>query len=252
MDRPGRWRRKLRAVADGRSPLATRRTFAPGSFTAPLIIRATLNKTDYCSNHYIKLSTSRGDQGGASWYEPGGVTFWWLCDHREINGQTDGDYTYCSEERMYDIEITVVDLGTVTFRDAAGTCGDCASARLLDAWAAVVYVGRDTQLPLLRECPLSEIPWKSPGRRDASAVDDACADGSTTTAAPSPSPTITPAAARAASYHAFECLIDEFEGTSLDHNGSMTPVATGTTSWPTGRSSLATCRTLVPHSHTPL
>ena len=94
------------------------------SFATPLIIRATLDKTDYCSNHYIKLSTEPWDEGGYSWYdEPGVVTFRWSCYYRYIHGQTDYTSTYCGEERMYDIEITV-DGSKVTFSDADGACDD--------------------------------------------------------------------------------------------------------------------------------
>ena len=55
----------------------------------------------------------------------------WWCSYREINSQTGYVSTYCGEDRMYDIEITVDDSrcsGTPM------TCGDRASG--LDLRAA--------------------------------------------------------------------------------------------------------------------
>ena len=113
------------------------------SFATPLIIRATLDKTDYRSYHYIKLSTEPWDQGGASWYEPGVVTFLWWCDSREIIGTYEYRYTTCAKDRMYDIEITV-DGSTVTWSDAEGACDELVLQDAIGSSERLyVYVGAD-------------------------------------------------------------------------------------------------------------
>ena len=114
------------------------------SFATPLIIRATLDKTDDCSNHYIKLSTEPWDEGGY-FYEPGVVTFSWWCGYREIIGQTKiSDSTNCAKERMYDIEITV-DGSTVTWSDAEGACDELVLQDAIGSSERLyVYVGADT------------------------------------------------------------------------------------------------------------
>jgi hypothetical protein len=74
-------------------------------------------------DHYIKVSTQSSDSGEPWGSRSGFVTFVWNCDYRYIYGQTEQTSTYCSARRTYDIEITVDD-SMVTFRDAAGACGD--------------------------------------------------------------------------------------------------------------------------------
>jgi len=121
------------------------------SFATPLIIRATLDKTDSwgsCSNHYIKLSTEPWEGGGHSRKEPGVVTFGWnYCDSRYIWGQMDYAKTYCAKERMYDIEITV-DGSKVTWSDADGACDELVLKDAIGSSSErlYVYVGGDADI----------------------------------------------------------------------------------------------------------
>ena len=83
---------------------------------APLMISGSLDKTDDCSDHYIKVSTQSTDSGAPWSNRPGFVTFVWNCDYRAIYGQTGVVSTYQPLRQTYDIQITI-DESTVTFRD---------------------------------------------------------------------------------------------------------------------------------------
>ena len=72
----------------------------------------------------------------------------WECNDRYIIfGQMEYVSTYCVKEGMFDIEITV-DGSTVTFRDAAGTCGDQSIPETIGASGPLyVYVGAEYSDP---------------------------------------------------------------------------------------------------------
>jgi hypothetical protein len=127
-------------VADGAITFSdTSHVRSVRSFATPLIIRATLDKTGRCPNHYIKLSTGPWELGGSSWYEPGVVTFRWGCDDRYIYGQTDSTFTNCAKERMYDIKITV-DGSKVTWSDADGACDELVLQDTIGSSSEHLYV----------------------------------------------------------------------------------------------------------------
>ena len=68
----------------------------------------------------------------------------WWCNYRYILSQTGYDSTYCGEERMYDIEITV-DGSTVTWSDADGACDELVLQDAIGSSERLyVYVGADT------------------------------------------------------------------------------------------------------------
>ena len=72
---------------------------------APLMISGSLDKTDDCSDHYIKVSTQSTDSGAPWSNRPGFVTFVWNCDYRAIYGQTDVVSTYSPSPRQtHDIQ----------------------------------------------------------------------------------------------------------------------------------------------------
>ena len=110
---------------------------------APLDISGSLDKTDDCSDHYIKVSTQSSDSGAPWGSRSGFVTFVWNCDSRYIYGQANSVSTSCSSHQSYDIEITV-DESTVTFRDTAGACGDLSLTDSIGASGPLyAYVGAD-------------------------------------------------------------------------------------------------------------
>jgi hypothetical protein len=113
------------------------------TFAAPLAIKGSLEKNGDCVDHYIKVSTESSDSDMPWYSRPGFVTFVWDCDTRHIIGQTSSVSTSCSSEQSYDIEITVDD-STVTFRDAAGACGDLSLPETIGTSGPLyVYVGSD-------------------------------------------------------------------------------------------------------------
>ena len=90
-----------------------------------------------------QVSTESSDSGDPWGSRPGFVTFVWNCDYRYIYGQTEQISTPCSSFQTYDIEITVDD-STVTFRDAAGACGDLSLLETIGTSGPLyVYVGAD-------------------------------------------------------------------------------------------------------------
>ena len=112
-------------------------------FIAPLTISGSLDKTDDCSDQYIKVSTQGSDSSYPWQTRPGFVTFVWNCNTRFIYGQSTSVSTSCPSEQTYDIEIKVED-STVTFRDAAGVCGDLSLAETIGTSAFLyAYVGAD-------------------------------------------------------------------------------------------------------------
>ena len=90
-----------------------------------------------------QVSTESSDSGDPWGSRPGFVTFVWNCDYRYIYGQTEQTSTPCSSFQTYDIEITVDD-STVTFRDAAGVCGELSLPETIGTSGPLyVYVGAD-------------------------------------------------------------------------------------------------------------
>ena len=110
---------------------------------APLTIRGSLDKTNVCSDHYIKVSTQSSDSSYPWQTRPGFVTFVWNCDYRAIYGQTGVVSTYRPLRQTYDIQITI-DESTVTFRDASGAGGDLSLPETIGTSGPLyVYVGAD-------------------------------------------------------------------------------------------------------------
>jgi hypothetical protein len=161
------------------------------TFMAPLTISASLEKTEECSNHYIKVSTESSDSGDSWTTLDGTVTFVWNCNTRTIYGQTWSVSTPCSSFQTYDIEITVND-SMVTFRDTAGTCGDLSLSENQDTGDEVSVSGTDDEIgasvPPLYVC----IGAYADANADNTTWDSVDICSSAPTAAPTLAPTLAP------------------------------------------------------------
>ena len=156
---------------------------------APLVVRASLHKSDFCSDHYVKVSTS--PSLSHVWPSTlGTVSFIWSCDTLQIIGQTTSVVTPCSEyPKDYDIVIGV-SASTLTI-STGGACEDLTLADSIGAASELyLYVGADSD-------GSAEAAWYSTEICEgaSSTPHSTLAPTTSPTPAPSPAPTASPTSA---------------------------------------------------------